>query len=270
MIELIETAEAKPMTTDIQIFNHPDFGGVRVLGDSDNPRFCLSDVCKVLGVGNPSDVKKRLDDGVVSIEGIVDSLGRTQEAYFVNEDGLYDVILDSRKPEAKKFRKWITSEVLPSIRKHGVYATGDFLSKSIANPAWAIGVLTELKAKQEEAALLEQKLAEAKSKADYCDAILQCRELVATSVIAKDYGYSAKAFNKLLHELGVQFKQGELWLLYQSYAQRGWTQTKTHKYVGADGKIHCNVHMYWTQKGRLELYYLLKDHDYLPLIEQVA
>ncbi|MBQ4403567.1 MAG: Bro-N domain-containing protein, partial [Selenomonadaceae bacterium] len=126
------------MSMEIQIFNHPEFGGVRVIGDADNPRFCLADVCKILEIGNPSDVKKRLDDGVVTIEVISDSLGRAQNATFVNEDGLYDVILDSRKPEAKKFRKWVTSEVLPSIRKHGVYATGDFLSRSIADPTWAI------------------------------------------------------------------------------------------------------------------------------------
>lgn len=256
------------MNKELQIFNHPEFGDVRVIGDSDNPRFCLADVCKVLEIGNPSDVKRRLDDGVVSIEVISDSMGRTQTATFVNEDGLYDVILDSRKPEAKRFRKWVTSEVLPSIRKHGVYATEDFLSKSIADPMWAIGLLTELKAKQDETALLKVQMAEAKPKVDYCDVILNCADLVTTSAIAKDYGYSAKAFNKLLHKLGIQFKQGDLWLLYQKYAKCGWTQTKTHKYMGGDGQIHCRIHTYWTQKGRLELYHLLKAKGILPLIEQ--
>lgn len=257
------------MNNELQIFNHPEFGDVRVIGDSDNPRFCLSDVCKMLGL-DASQVMKRLDDGVVSIHPIIDRLGRTQSATFVNEDGLYDVILDSRKPEAKRFRKWVTSEVLPSIRKHGVYATADFLSMSIANPEWAIGLLKELKAKQDEAALLEVQLAEAKPKADYCDVILQCADLITTSAIAKDYGYSAKAFNKLLHKLGIQFKQGDLWLLYQHYAKLGWTQTKTHKYMGGDEQIHCRVHTYWTQKGRLELYHLLKRNGILPLIEQAA
>ena len=85
------------------------------------PIFKLSDVCKILGLGNPSQVRSRLEDGVISNEVIRDSLGRAQQAIFVNEDGLYDVILDSRKPEAKRFRKWITSEVLPSIRKTGGY-----------------------------------------------------------------------------------------------------------------------------------------------------
>ena len=106
---------------DIQIFNNPQFGQVRTAETSENPLFCLLDVCKALEL-RQGDVVRRLTDGVVSTQPIIDSLGRTQMANFVNEDGLYDVILDSRKPEAKAFRKWVTSEVLPSIRKTGQYS----------------------------------------------------------------------------------------------------------------------------------------------------
>ena len=171
---------------------------------------------------------------------------------------------------AQAFQAKIADVILPSIRKHGVYATNDFLSKSIADPMWAIGVLTALKESQDKAALLETQLAEAKPKADYCDLILQCPDLLTTSAIAKDYGMSAKTFNRLLNKLGVQFRQGEMWLLYQKYAAQGWSQTKTHKYVDADGKIHCKVHTYRTQKGRLVLYELLKRESYLPMIERAA
>lgn len=104
----------------IQIFKNPEFGEVRTAGTPENPLFCLMDICKALGL-TQGHVRERLDDGVVSTEPISDSLRREQLANFVNEDGLYDVILDSRKPEAKKFRKWVTSEVLPSIRKSGGY-----------------------------------------------------------------------------------------------------------------------------------------------------
>lgn len=107
---------------DISIFKNESFGEVRVAGTPENPLFCLADVCKVLDLGNPSQVKTRLEDGVITNEVILDSLGRQQETTFVTEDGLYDVILDSRKPQAKAFRKWITSEVLPSIRKTGSYS----------------------------------------------------------------------------------------------------------------------------------------------------
>lgn len=107
---------------EIRVFENPAFGQIRTAGTSNEPKFCLTDLCKALDLGNPSQVKTRLEDGVISNEGIVDSLGRVQNVVFVNEDGLYDVILDSRKPEAKAFRKWITSEVLPSIRKMGKYS----------------------------------------------------------------------------------------------------------------------------------------------------
>ena len=109
------------MTNKIQIFESPEFGRIRtVMGEAGEPLFCLTDVCKVLGL-KQRHVRERLDDGVVSTDTICDSLGRTQMANFVNEDGLYDVILDSRKPSARAFRKWVTSEVLPQIRKTGGY-----------------------------------------------------------------------------------------------------------------------------------------------------
>lgn len=104
----------------IQIFNNAQFGQIRTTGTSDEPLFCLADLCKALDL-RQGDVRQRLTDGVVSTQPITDNLGREQQANFVNEDGLYDVILDSRKPEAKQFRKWVTSEVLPSIRKTGGY-----------------------------------------------------------------------------------------------------------------------------------------------------
>lgn len=103
-----------------KVFEQQDLMIVEINGEF---HFLLKDLCRILGIGNPTDVKNRLDDGVVSIEVIQDRLGRNQKATFVNEDGLYEVILDSRKPEAKRFRKWITSEVLPSIRKTGNYET---------------------------------------------------------------------------------------------------------------------------------------------------
>ena len=109
------------MKNEIKIFESPEFGRIRTVSDEKGePWFCLTDVCKVLGL-KQRHVRERLDDGVVSTDTIADSLGRLQMANFVNEDGLYDVILDSRKPSARAFRKWVTSEVLPQIRKTGGY-----------------------------------------------------------------------------------------------------------------------------------------------------
>lgn len=107
---------------EIKIFDNPTFGQIRTAGTPEEPLFCLADVCKALEL-RQGDVVRRLTDGVVSTQPITDNLGRTQMANFVNEDGLYDVILDSRKPEARAFRKWITSDVLPTLRKTGQYHT---------------------------------------------------------------------------------------------------------------------------------------------------
>ena len=137
---------------NIQIFNNEELGTIRIMGTPDAPLFCLGDVCKMLGL-RQGHVRERLDDGVVSTEPILDSLGREQVANFVTEDGLYDVILDSRKPEAKRFRKWVTSEVLPTIRKHGAYMTKDTLERAIAEPDFLIQLATTLK--EEKAKRLE-------------------------------------------------------------------------------------------------------------------
>ena len=121
----------KSNETALQIYVHEKFGEIRTAGTWDNPLFCLADVCRALKLDS-SAVMRRLEDGVISSHPITDSLGRTQKANFVNEDGLYEVVLDSRKPEAKKFRKWITGEVLPSIRKTGMYVNPNF-----DNERWA-------------------------------------------------------------------------------------------------------------------------------------
>jgi len=117
-------------------------------------------------------------------------------------------------------------------------------------------------------AVQAQQLSELQPKASYYDLVLNCKDLISISAIAKDYGWSARKMNAYLHERGVQFKQGAIWLLYQKYAEKGYTSTKTSSYPGSDGAVHSKVHTYWTQKGRLFLYGLLKADGVLPLIER--
>ena len=116
-------------------------------------------------------------------------------------------------------------------------------------------------------AVQKQQILEMQPKASYYDVVLDCKDLLSTSAIAKDYGKSAVWMNRYLHEKGVQFKQGEIWLLYQKYAEKGYTSTKTHSYLGNDGETHTKPHTYWTQKGRLFLYELMKSDGILPLME---
>ena len=241
--------------SNIQVFDNPDFGQVRVIELNGEPWFCLSDVCRVLDLPQVAKVVQRLDKEVLSRHPL-ETTGGVQEMYFVNEDGLYDVILDSRKPLAKKFRKWITSEVIPSIRKTGGYV-------NTINATFLRQVADRMEALENRNQLLTTQVAELQPKANYYDVVLNCKDLVSTSTIAKDYGLSAKSFNQLLKSLGVQFKQGEIWLLYQKYAHQGWTSTKTHVCYDGFGNEYSKVHTYWTQKGRLGLYELLKGKNYL-------
>ena len=253
----------------LTIFNY-EGNNVRTILKDGNPWWVLKDVCSVLEIGNSRDVTSRLDSDEKG-DDIIDTPGGKQEVSIINESGLYSVILVSRKPEAKKFKRWVTHEVLPSIRRHGLYATDELL----ANPDFLIQALQELKAERAKNAELtttisiqEQQIAEMKPKASYYDVVLNCKDAVSITTIAKDYGKSGRWFNEYLHDLGVQFRQGKIWLLYQKYAQHGYTTTKTHTYPGNDGTMHSKVHTYWTQKGRLFIYELLKDHGILPLIEQ--
>lgn len=117
-------------------------------------------------------------------------------------------------------------------------------------------------------ALQSQQIAEMKPKVSYYDIVLNCKDLLSMRAIAKDYGKSAQWMNNFLHDLGVQFKQSDIWLLYQKYAEEGYTSTKTHNYLGTDGANHSKVHTYWTQKGRLFIYDLMKQNGIYPLIEQ--
>lgn len=120
----------------------------------------------------------------------------------------------------------------------------------------------------EKSAVQEKLIEEMQPKVSYCDIVLNCKELVTVNVIAKDYGKSAVWLNKWLHEHGVQYKQGEVWLLYQKYADKGYVKSKTTTFIGTDGGQHAKSHTYWTQRGRIFLYELLKENGILPLIEQ--
>lgn len=247
---------------------------VRTIERDGEPWWVLSDVCKVLELNSPHKVADRLEEDEKG-RNLIPTLGGEQEMTIISESGLYSVILRSDKPQAKTFRKWVTGEVLPTIRKHGAYMTPDVLEQTIQNPDFMIGLVTELKAEQERrkaaeltASVQSQQIAELQPKASYYDVVLNCKDLMSIGKIAKDFGKSAVWLNKWLHEKGVQYKQGDIWLLYQKYAEKGYTSTKTQSYPGNDGEVHSKVHTYWTQKGRLFLYSLLKENGFLPVIEQ--
>jgi prophage antirepressor-like protein len=258
--------------SNLQVFNNSEFGAVRVLEINQEPWFIGKDVAEVLGYVKPLNaLATHIDEDDSLKRGLTDSMGRIQETILINESGLYSLILSSKLENAKRFKRWVTAEVLPAIRKHGLYAIDDILN----NPDIAIAALTKLKEEREARKALEtenkiqaQQIAELQPKATYYDLILQSKDLLSVTQISKDYGMSATKMNRILHELGVQFNQSGVWFLYAKYQTGGYTQTKTHNYAKPDGTQGTAVHMYWTQKGRLFLYSLLKNNGILPLIER--
>lgn len=257
---------------EIQIFNNPQFGNIRTAGTPDNPLFCLADVCKALEL-RQGDVVRRIDKGVVSTQPL-ETTGGTQMANFVNEDGLYDVILDSRKPEAKIFRKWVTGEVLPSIRKtgqYGNYPVPQTFSQALLLAAKQQEQIEEQRLQLEEQGEEIEKLANEvmamKPKATYYDLILNNPSTVAITQIAQDYGMSAKKFNQILCDFRVQHKVNKQWILYADNINKGYVQSKPTNIPLANGTEKVVYNTEWTQKGRIFLYEKLKSAGILPMIE---
>ena len=255
---------------NLTVFKNQDFGEVRTVTINDEPYFVGKDVAEILGYSRPDHAINNHIDEEDKLMYQIDTSGQNREMYVINESGLYSLILSSKLPRAKQFKHWVTSDVLPAIRKHGAYATEEL----IANPDLAIAAFKALKEEREQNRKLEQKVAvqtqqisEMAPKVSYYDVVLNCKDLVPMSVIAKDYGWSASRMNKYLHEKGIQFRQGDIWLLYQKYAEKGYTSTKTHSYLNDDGP-HTKVHTYWTQKGRLFIYDLLKEDGIYPQMER--
>lgn len=250
-----------------QLFN---FKGqqVRTVTFNDEPYFVGKDVATILGYHNAS---KALNDHVEAEDKLnnksLSSLGQ-RGGWLINESGLYSLILGSKLPTAREFKHWVTSEVLPTIRKHGAYMTPAKIEEVLTDPDTIIQLATQLKQEREGRLIAEQKVNELTPKATYYDKVLSDKSLVTITQIAKDYGMSGRAMNKKLHELKVIYKQGQTWLLYAKYQKTGWTHSETVMVPKKDGTEKAVLNTKWTQQGRLGLYELLKGNDIIPLIEQ--
>lgn len=242
-----------------QIFNFEQ-NEVRTILVNDEPYFVGKDVADVLGYSNPQK----------AIRDHVDLEDKTQNDSFtvngtavvlINESGLYSLILKSKLPSAKKFKRWVTSEVLPAIRKHGGYLTPEKVEEALLNPDTIIQLATQLKEERTGRLIAEQKIAEYEPKISYLDSILSSTDSVTISQIAADYGMSPQQMNKLLHKLGIQKKVGNQWLLCKKHMNQGYTKSHTTEIPKADGGTKIVMNTKWTQKGRLFIYELLKKKD---------
>jgi prophage antirepressor-like protein len=235
---------------NIQIFTNQEFGQIEVLLIDGKPYFPASECAEILGYKNATDavIRHCQKDGVVKHD-IIDRVGRAQVKNYISEGNLYRLLIRSKLPAAVRFEAWLVDCVIPSIRQHGAYIAPETLRRMQNDRAFTDELLRSLEALQ--------------PKAQYFDAILQSPQAIPISIISKEYGMSAFAFNKLLHELGVQYRCGKVWLLYKDYANHGYTVTKT--YLLDDKKI--SIHTCWTMKGRLFIYNLLKYYGILPQAE---
>lgn len=228
----------------------------RVFGSLENPFFLAKDVADWIEHSDVSTMMRTVDEEEKLTQTMFVS-GQKREAWFLTEDGLYEVLMQSRKPIAKAFKKQV-KKILRDLRLYGQYKVPRTYAEALALAA-------------EQQNLIEsqsQIIGELKPKADYLDRVLKSKSLVTITQIAKDYGLSGIALNKILHDLGVQYKQSEQWLLYSKYHDKGYTFSETIQIEDVNGLSKVVMQTKWTQKGRIFLYELLKGEGIIPLIER--
>ncbi|HBI0971826.1 TPA: phage antirepressor [Staphylococcus aureus] len=249
----------------LQTFNFEELP-VRTLTVDNEPYFVGKDVAEILGYSNTRDaLSKHVDE---DDKEILTSRNTTLENLpnrgltAVNESGLYSLIFSSKLESAKRFKRWVTSDVLPAIRKHGIYATDSVIENTLNNPDYIINILTEYKKEKEQNLLLQQEMGELKPKADYVDEILKSTGALATTQIAADYGISAQKLNKLLHEARLQRKVNKQWVLYSEHMGKSYTESDTIPIVRSDGREDTVLQTRWTQKGRLKIHEIMTEFGY--------
>lgn len=241
---------------DLQIFTNSEFGSVRTLIRNNEPFFVASDICKSLSIGNSSDALSRLDDDEKGVASI-DTPGGEQVMAIVSESGLYSLVLGSRKPEAKSFKRWITHEVIPSIRKHGAYMTPDTIDNIINNPDFGIKLLNALKAEREKTRLLSAKIEADKPKTIFADAVSTSHTSILIGDLAKlirQNGYEIGQ-NRLfdwMRQNGYLIKNGSSRNMpMQRYVEQGLFEIKESTVQNPDGSVRITKTPKVTGKGQV-------------------
>lgn len=260
------------MSNELKIFENNEFGQVRVVMKDGEPWFVAADVCKALGLTQVSIAIGKLDDDECRLIEIPhpQSHCKALTVNGVTEPGLYSLVIGSRKPSARQFKRWITHEVIPSIRKNGAYIAGQDQMTDAELVAKALVAANNIIAEREKRIMaMTQKIAEMQPKANYYDIVMSAPQTVLVRQIAEDYGMSAQKLNSLLNQFGIQYKQNNQWLLYAPYKGKGYTRSQT--YAKDDGFRHfASEHTRWTQKGRVFIYNVLKKYGILPICERMS
>lgn len=248
---------------ELQVFQNSKFGNLEILTIEGKEWFPAIKVAEILGYTNPRKaIRDHTKERGVTIRSVIDSLGRNQDKKFIDEGNLYRLITRSKLPQADEFEEWVFEDVLPSIRKHGIYATDNVIENTLNNPDYIINILTEYKKEKEQNLLLQQEIGELKPKADYVDEILKSTGTLATTQIAADYGISAQKLNKLLHEARLQRKVNKQWVLYSEHMGKSYTESDTIPILRSDGREDTVLQTRWTQKGRLKIHEIMTEFGY--------
>ena len=233
-----------------QIFKNKEFGQIRTCMVDGETYFVGKDVASGLGYKNTKNALMRHVDEEDKLGARFTTSGQNREMIVINESGLYSLILSSKLDSARRFKRWVTSEVLPQIRKNGRYELEQ-----------------QNRVLESRNALLEEITIQQKPLTDYARIILSSTQTVTITQIAQDYGMSPVGMNQLLFKLHIQHKVGGQWILYIPYLNKGYVQSFSSYFVKSDGEVQVKLHTRWTQSGRLFLYEELKKAGVLPLIE---
>lgn len=252
---------------DIQIFKNEEFGEVRTLVVNNEPWFVGNDVASILGYSQTAKAVREHVDTEDKGVSILDTPGGNQQVTIINESGFYSLVLSSKLPTAKKFKRWVTSEVLPAIRKTGGYMATrqDDTPESIMARAVLVAQETmkrqerELEAAKERIELQDDELRKQAPKVKYFDDVLQSSRTYTSTQMSKELGLrEAEQLHKILKEGGFMFKQSGQWMLTAKYCERGYTKPRTYQFTRSDGTVGTSTTTVWTEKGRQWLHEL---HD---------
>ena len=238
---------------EIQIFQNVEFGAIRTMSNEQGEvMFCAKDVAEALGYKLARKaVQDHVDRDDVLKRNLIDSLGRKQQAIFINESGLYSLILSSKLESAKRFKHWVTSEVLPSIRKQGGYMMVRPDESNEVILARALQIMQDALQRRDE------QIAQLQPKADYADHVLDSISCFTVTQIAKELGMTGHDLNMLLCSHKIQYPQSGQYLLYANYARQGLAKNRNYQYYTADGELITKTFLVWTERGRDFIHQLL-------------
>ena len=247
----------KPFNTycfmnQIKIFQNQEFGAIRTMSNEQGEAlFCAKDVCDALGYKQTHKAVERHVEEGDGMKRPTPTTSGVQTMLYVNESGLYALILSSKLESARRFKHWVTSEVLPSIRKQGGYIATRQGETEAEIMQRAIEIVQTTLARRDE------QIARLKPRADYADQVLDSITCITTTQLAKELGMTAQELNRRLCEMRIQYWQSGQYMLYADYARQGFAKSRTHKRTLKHGIVMTETYLVWTERGRDFIHRLL-------------